>query len=167
MGIKEILFYLVAAGIVGMSLGVMFSGNIVRSTFSLLGVMAGIAGLYGILGVDYLAVVQVMIYVGGIMVLFLFAVMFTSKIQDINATNRHLGRIPAALLCVGVFAILATVIWTFPFQTTVQADAPTTAPLGKLLLGDYMVPFLALGVMVIMVLVGAVSLARPRKGENS
>lgn len=167
MGIKEILFYLVAAGIVGMVLGVMFSGNIVRSTFALLGVMAGIAGLYGILGADYLAVIQVMIYVGGIMVLFLFAVMFTSKIEDINATNRHLGRIPAALLCVGVFAILATVIWTFPFQTNVQADAPTTAPLGKLLLGDYLVPFLALGVMVIMVLVGAVSLARPRKGENS
>jgi len=162
--IMDILFYALAAFMLVMTGFVLFSRNIVHSVFALLGVTAGVAGIYGMLGFDYLAVAQVMIYVGGIMVLFLFAIMFTNRISDVQATNRAMGQIPAGLLCIAVLALLLLTIWTYPFTVRVAPEHYSTAPLGTALLGHYMSVFETAALLVVVTLVGAVAIARARKG---
>src|SRR6185369_10210389 len=96
-----IVSYLLAAVTVGSAAGVAFSTNIVYSAFSLMGTLMGAAGLFILLAADFVAVVQVLIYVGGILVLTLFAVMLTHRIADVRVSNRSLGRLPS-LAIIGV-----------------------------------------------------------------
>ena len=162
--IMDILFYALAAVMLVMTGFVLFSRSIVHSVFALLGVTMGVAGIFGMLGFDYLAVAQIMIYVGGIMVLFLFAIMFTSRISDIQATNRAMRRIPAGVLCVAVLGLLLLTIWTYPFSTRVLPEHYSTAPLGTALLGHYLSVVEVSAVLIVVTLVGAVSFGRARKG---
>src|SRR4029077_3114175 len=105
MEISTAVFYLVAIITVGSAAMVAFSRNIIYSAFSLLGAFGGVAGMYVCLGADFVAAVQLLIYVGGILVLVLFAVMLTHRITDVQITNRAAGRIPA-LIITGVFIYL-------------------------------------------------------------
>ena len=162
----KFLFYLVSLGIVGLTLITALSPNIIRSVFSLLGVMIGVACLYGILGSQYLAVVQIMIYVGGIMVLFIFAVMFTSKIQDVEVTNRSLGKIQAGIVSFAIFLMLVFVILYYPFPQGDIGEHQSVERLGKVISTDYLPFLLGIGVILLVSLVGAITIARPKKVEN-
>src|SRR6266478_5649204 len=92
------VFYLLAAITVGSALGVALSHSIVYSAFALMGTLLGVAAMFVLLGADFLGVVQLLVYVGGILVLTLFAVMLTHRISDVNVSNRAVGRLPAAVL---------------------------------------------------------------------
>src|SRR5678816_3994868 len=105
MSVSTAVFYLVALLTIFSAGVVAFSRNIIYSAFSLLGAFGGVAGLYVFLGADFVAAVQLLIYVGGILVLILFAVMLTHRITDVEVTNRAAGRIPA-LIIVGVLVYL-------------------------------------------------------------
>jgi NAD(P)H-quinone oxidoreductase subunit 6 len=135
MDISTAVFYLIAIITVGSAAVVAFSRNIIYSAFSLLGTFAGVAGLYVFLGADFVAGVQVLIYVGGILVLILFAVMLTHRITDVEITNRAAGRVPG-LLIVGVFlVILIQTIRETPWVRVKEvAHQPTTAKIGDLFL---------------------------------
>jgi len=154
------VFYLLAGLTVVTALGVALSRNILHSAFSLLGSLAGVAGLYFMLGADFVAVVQLLVYVGGILVLILFAVLLTRAITDIKISNLSvslIGALPAALL------LLAMIIFTTvkaPLQTTVASAAPTVARLGDALLREYLLPFEVASVVLLMALVGAMIIAR-------
>src|SRR5947209_8291830 len=94
-------FYGLAGTVIACAAGVAFSRNLLRSAFLLLGTLAGVAGLYLTLGADFVGVAQLMIYVGGVLVLLLFAVLMTGRIRDVRATNAALSRrvaVPAAAL---------------------------------------------------------------------
>ena len=84
MNVSTAVFYLIAAMTIGSALVVAVSRNIIYSAFSLLGTFMGVAGIYVFLGADFVAAVQVLIYVGGILVLILFAVMLTHRITDVE-----------------------------------------------------------------------------------
>ena len=125
MEISTAVFYLIAIITVGSAVVVAFSRNIIYSAFSLLGTFAGVAGLYVFLGADFVAAVQVLIYVGGILVLILFAVMLTHRITDVEITNRAVGRLPG-LLVVGVFlALLIQTIRETPWVKVKEAGSST------------------------------------------
>ena len=160
MILLKLIFYGLSLEIVACTLIVAFSGNIVRSAFALLGATLGIAGLYGFIGADYVAVAQVMIYVGGIMVLFLFAVMFTSRIAQVRATNRAMRRPPAALLCLAWLVLALFVIWTYPFVQGAEPPLPSAPRLGEALLGHYLLPLEVTGMLIVVTLVGAVVIGR-------
>src|SRR5437870_13792752 len=104
MNVSTAVFYLIAIITVGSAVMVAFSRNIIYSAFSLLGTFMGVAGIYIFLGADFVAAVQVLIYVGGILVLILFAVMLTHRITDVEVTNCAAGRSPA-LIFVGVIVL--------------------------------------------------------------
>ena len=78
MSIYDFIFYLFAAVTIVSGLMVVSSGNIVRSAYYLLSTLFGISGLYVLLGADFVAVTQIMVYIGGILILLLFGVMFFS-----------------------------------------------------------------------------------------
>src|ERR1043166_9297207 len=105
MEVGTVVFYLVALLVVASAAMVAFSHNIIYSAFSLLGTFAGVAGIYVFLGADFVAAVQLLIFVGGILVLILFAVMLTHRITDVEITNRAAGRLPGILI-VGIFLAL-------------------------------------------------------------
>ncbi|MBI2182129.1 MAG: NADH-quinone oxidoreductase subunit J [Deltaproteobacteria bacterium] len=140
---------------------VAFSRNIIYSAFSLLGTFAGVAGIYIFLGADFVAAVQVLIYVGGILVLVLFAVMLTHRITDVEITNRAAGRIPA-LIVVGVLVyLLAQTVRETPWAKAKEiVYAATTAKIGDLFLDTYLLPFELASLVLLAALIGAVVISR-------
>ena len=161
MDLSTAVFYLVAIVTVGSALMVAFSRNIIYSAFSLLGTFAGVAGLYVFLGADFVAAVQLLIYVGGILILILFAVMLTHRITDVEITNRAAGRIPA-LIVTGVFIYL--LVQTVRETPWVKAKEiiyqPTTAKIGDLFLDSYLLPFELASLVLLAALIGAVVISR-------
>ena len=161
MTVSTAVFYLVVVVTIGSAMMVAFSRNIIYSAFSLLGTFAGVAGIYIFLGADFVAAVQVLIYVGGILVLVLFAVMLTHRITDVEITNRTAGRIPA-LIVVGVLVyLLAQTVRETPWTKAKEiVYAATTAKIGDLFLDTYLLPFELASLVLLAALIGAVVISR-------
>jgi NADH-quinone oxidoreductase subunit J len=161
MDISTAIFALIAAVTVGSAMMVAFSRNIIYSAFSLLGTFAGVAGLYVFLGADFVAAVQLLIYVGGILVLILFAVMLTHRITDVEITNRAAGRIPA-LIVIAVFVyLLVQAVRETPWVKAKQiVHAATTANIGDLFLDSYLLPFELASLVLLAAMIGAVVISR-------
>lgn len=161
MEIATIIFYMVAAMTIGSAAMVAFSRNIIYSAFSLLGTFAGVAGIYVFLGADFVAAVQVLIYVGGILVLTLFAVMLTHRITDVQITNRAVGRSPALIVITIFIFLLVQVIRETPWVRAKEiVHAATTAQIGDLFLEGYLLPFELASLVLLVALIGAVVISR-------
>ncbi len=156
-----VIFYLVAAVTVVFAAVVAFSRNIVHSAFSLVGTFGGVAGIYVLLGADFVAAVQVLIYVGGILVLILFAVMLTHRIAEVEITNRSVGKLPAlitaGILLFSLFQAIQETRWVKAQET---GYLTTTAQIGDLFLQNYLLPFELASVVLLVALIGAVILSR-------
>ena len=156
------IFFLLFAGLtVGSAMLVAFTKNIVHAGFALLGTLGGAAGLFVMLSADFVAVTQLLIYVGGVLVLVLFGVMLTSKIGQVAVTNESTGRWPVGIICLLLFILLSKIVMTGEWQAM---ESPgfivTTAPIGNALLGPYLLPFEVASVVLLGALVGAVLLVR-------
>ncbi len=163
----DFVFYLIAAVTIISAAGVAFSPNIVYSAFSLLGTFMGVAGIYVLLAADFVAVIQVLIYVGGILVLMIFAVMLTHRIADVKISNRSVGRLPALLVVACVAAAMAkAVLGTTWHAVAAGTPAPTTYAIGNGFLGDYILPFELASVVLLAALIGAVVLSRKELREE-
>jgi NAD(P)H-quinone oxidoreductase subunit 6 len=161
MDIATAVFYLVALITVGSALMVALSRNIIYSAFSLLGTFAGVAGLYVFLGADFVAAVQLLIYVGGIQILILFAVMLTRRITDVEITNRAAGRIPAVIIIGLLIYVLVQAVRETPWVKVKEAVyQPTTAKIGDLFLEEYLLPFELASLVLLAAMIGAVVLSR-------
>jgi len=161
MNVATAVFYLIALITVVSAGMVAFSRNIIYSAFSLLGTFMGVAGLYVFLGADFVAAVQVLIYVGGILVLILFAVMLTHRITDVEITNRAAGRIPA-LIIVGalLYLLIQFVKETRWAKAQEVVYAATAAKIGDLFLSTYLLPFELASLVLLAAMIGAVVLSR-------
>ncbi len=161
MDISTAVFYLIALITVASAGVVAFSGNIIYSAFSLLGTFMGVAGLYIFLGADFVAAAQVLIYVGGILVLILFAVMLTHRITDVAITNRAAGRLPALLIVGVLFYFLTQSIKQTSWVKAKETDySPTAAKIGELFLEQYLLPFELASLILLAAMIGAVVLSR-------
>jgi len=161
MKISTAVFYLVAIITVGSAAMVAFSRNIIYSAFSLLGAFGGVAGIYVFLGADFVAAVQLLIYVGGILVLVLFAVMLTHRITDVQITNRAAGRL-TALIVTGVllYLLVETVRGTSWAKAKELVYRATTGTIGDLFLESYLLPFELASLVLLAALIGAVVISR-------
>ncbi|MDI6788270.1 MAG: NADH-quinone oxidoreductase subunit J, partial [Planctomycetota bacterium] len=139
---------------------VAFSRNIVHSAFALLVTFFGVAGIYVFLGADFLAIAQVVIYVGGILVLILFAVMLTSKITDVKLSNPQTSPYIAGPLVFLIFVGLVWLIMTTPWQVKGTLDIGGISAIGEALLGRYLLAFEVSAVLLLGALLGATYLAR-------
>jgi NAD(P)H-quinone oxidoreductase subunit 6 len=162
----DLLFYAFAAATVISAAGVAFSPNIVYSAFSLMGSLMGVAALYVFLAADFVAVVQVLIYVGGILVLTLFAVMLTHRIADVRISNRSVGRLPALVIVAVVGGVMGKAVLSTTWHTTpAGTPVPTTYGIGNGFLTDYLLPFELASVVLLAALIGAVVLSRKELTE--
>jgi NAD(P)H-quinone oxidoreductase subunit 6 len=159
---SELLFYALAALSMVSGAGVAFSRNILYAALSLLGTLLGIGALFVFLSADYVAVSQLLIYIGGVLVLILFAVMLTSKIGDKSHTNPSVGILPGIGLTVALLAVLGYVVTKSPW--IVKPDAPqitqTARTIGDLFLREYLLPFEVASLVLLATLIGAVVIAR-------
>jgi NADH-quinone oxidoreductase subunit J len=161
MDLSTAVFYLIALITVVSAGMVAFSSNIIYSAFSLLGTFMGVAGLYIFLGADFVAAAQVLIYVGGILVLILFAVMLTHRITDVAITNRAAGRVPAVIIIGVLLYLLIQAIKETPWVKAKEVVyAPTTAKIGDLFLEQYLLPFELASLILLAAMIGAVVLSR-------
>ncbi|WP_438025120.1 NADH-quinone oxidoreductase subunit J family protein [Sorangium sp. So ce233] len=151
-------------GLAALTLGsaglVAFSRNIIHSALALLGTFLGVAGLYVTLSADFLAATQVLVYVGGTLILILFAVMLTSRIQEMKVSNPHGGLAVAFVLVTAVLLVLGRVATRTPWPAEARPAMPSTAKLGHAFLGEYLLPFELGSIVLLAAMIGAVVLAR-------
>lgn len=162
-GVQLVSFGLLSLMMIGAALGVVLISNIVYSAFLLGGVFISIAGLYLLLNADFVATAQVLIYVGAVNVLILFAIMLVNKREDfVPLPKAWIRKAATGLVCIGLFLLLATMVvvtpWSFSTQTPVGNGA--IVAIGKHFFTDYLLPFELASILLLMALVGAVVLAR-------
>ncbi|HPS64909.1 MAG TPA: NADH-quinone oxidoreductase subunit J [Ignavibacteria bacterium] len=150
-----ILFYLFAFLTVGFAFIVVFSENVIYSAVSLFGSLFGVAGLYVLLRADFLALTQVMIYIGGILILLIFGIMLTSRITNAEIRTTNLGSIPAGLISAGVLIINTK--WSIKPEILKEE---TIRQIGTLMLTDFLLPFEIASIVLLIALVGAAMYAR-------
>ncbi|MFZ1289853.1 MAG: NADH-quinone oxidoreductase subunit J [Melioribacteraceae bacterium] len=164
MELYDIIFYLFAAITIISAVIVVNARNIVHAAFSLLLTFFGVSGIYVLLGADFLAVVQIMVYVGGILILLLFGVMLTNKITNVEIRSGSFQVLPAIVGLAAFAAILFGVMTSTNWKSQSFEIANTTSfELGKLLISEYVLVFELLGILLLVALIGAASIARRDK----
>jgi NADH-quinone oxidoreductase subunit J len=164
MNFYDIIFYLFATITIVSAVVVVNAKNIIHAAFSLLLTLFGVSGIYVLLGADFLAIVQIMVYVGGILILLLFGVMLTNKITNVEIRTGAIYVFPA-IVVVGAFtAILFSVVTSTNWHVgRLDTSNPTTKMLGHVLLTDYVLVFELLAILLLIALIGAASIARRDK----
>lgn len=172
-GVQFVSFGLLAVMMIGAALGVVLFSNIVYSAFLLGGVFISIAGLYLLLNADFVAAAQVLIYVGAVNVLILFAIMLVNKREDfVPITNGWIRKGATALVCTGLFALLSTMVLSTPWaiSTAPAAAESSIVRIAEHFFSDYLLPFELASVLLLMAMVGAIILARreflPEQASN-
>ena len=161
------IFYGVAALVLGSALYVVLGKNLVHSAFALVAAFFGVAVFYVYLGADFLAGAQVLIYVGGILTLLLFGVMLTNRIYNLNLHSGAIQVVPGALSAGLIFALLVWIINSVDWGAMNSGDpGPTSESIGRLLVGDYLLPFEIASVLLLIALMGAAMLVRRRSGSS-
>ncbi len=189
---QDIVFWVLSIAAIGAALGVVLVRDLFRAVLLLAGVFVAVAGFFVLLSAEFLAVVQVLIYVGAISILFIFAIMLTRNVRQGNLPNRL--QIPAVLFSTLLLAALVVVATSTEWnlipdgektgvdlvqtqsvnvlstgaleQAGVVSDEAKAqaekAGLADLLIGPFVLPFEAVSVLLLAALVGGLALARPQ-----
>ncbi len=192
MWFEQLVFWILSVTAIAGALGVMLVRDLFRSALLLAMVFVAVGGLFVLMNAEFLAVVQILIYVGAIAVLFIFAVMLTRDVQQGNAPNRL--QIPAALvsalLLAAMIATAVTTDWTtlagaglenkgqiaqtqavgIPDATELagagltasEVESVSGGGLADLLIGDFVLPFEAVSLLLLAAAIGGLALARGR-----
>ena len=193
MVFQDVVFWTLAVVAIGAALGVVMVRDLFRAALLLATAFIAVAGFFVLLSAEFLAVVQVLIYVGAISILFIFAIMLTRDVTQGNAPNRL--QIPAvlfpALLLVSLILVAVSTDWRFlsPEQeqraglaqvqsvgisagdavgqvglvTDSAKDQVQDEGLADLLIGQFVLPFEAVSLLLLAALIGALALARPQR----
>jgi NADH-quinone oxidoreductase subunit J len=154
--------YLSSAIILASALFVVRSKNLIHSVLWLAMTLLGTAALYAQLDAPFLAGVQVLTYVGGVVTLMIFGVMVTRRHEGANAPSDHGEEDRGFIFATALFVLLALAIWKSPMALATPQPSPTTAQLAHALLDDYLIAFEVLSLLLLAAIVGAVVLARRR-----
>ena len=163
--LKTFIFYGFALLTVASALVVVTVRNIVHAAFSLMVTLFGVAGLYVFLQADFLAATQVIVYVGGILVLILFGVMMTSGRLEMRLHIERGQLLLGGVISVALLMLLLTVIANTPKWKNLSDDGeqlePTTRRIGELILnGQFLLPFEVVSVLLLVALIGAALISR-------
>ena len=172
---QNVFFYLMAAVIIGAAVAVVTTKNVVRAALYLIVVFASVVGIYLLLAAEFVAVTQILVYIGAIMVLMLFGIMLTrariGREVDLTNDNWWVG-LATAVLLVGVMAYALIDRWgddqldrEIQIDNVVDATGPSnTSTVSDSIFTDYLVPFEVVSVLLTAALVGAIVLARKDRG---
>ncbi len=164
-GILEVLsFYGCAILTVVCALGVCASKNIVRMAVWLFGALGAVALLYFLMAANFIGAIQLIVYVGGTLILLVFGVMLTTKSPWVRFEAKRWELIGAGVVCLALLVCLCTVLCRTAWHAAEGAmPGAAVAEIGRSLLTTYLVPFEVAGVLLMIVMVGAAHLARQEK----
>ena len=162
-GINLIFWFIALMTIISASI-VVLSNNLIYSAVSLLFTLLGIAGLYVFLWADFIAITQILIYVGGILVLIIFGIMLTHRITDVTLSQSSNQQILGGGIILIIFLGLSFMMLNTPwFQDTAVEPQETINQIGYLLMIDYLLPFEVASILLLVALIGAALLSRSSK----
>lgn len=157
MSLQQLIFYLFIVIAVISASAILFSKNVFRAALWLLTGLVSIAALFVMTLAEFVGVAQILIYAGGVLVVILFGIMFTSKLAEkplvVENTNLFSGILAGSV----IFGLLAKLILQYVPQqhTAVQPPSATTDTIGNYLITDYSLPFEVIGILLLLALVGA------------
>ena len=164
--LASLVFAVLAAGVILTALAVVAFPNMFHSALALVATLSLVAAFFALLGADFLAASQILVYVGGIMIIMLFVVMFSQ--QPLDALQRQVNDqwLPGLLLSLVVCAALVRSVSKFTSeQVGFTALTPTSDSIGHLLLGEMVLPFEVISLVLLAALVGAVLFGQDKQ-EN-
>jgi NADH-quinone oxidoreductase subunit J len=167
MELTTLLFYLFAIVTIAAAAVMVFSRNIVHSAFSLMFTLIGVAALYVLLYADFLAAAQLLVYVGGILILILFGVMLTTQGLTFDFKTSTVNFTPASVLSVAAAVLL---IYAFVQTDWNIAESgvrdETVREMGMMLMGAYVLPFIVIGVLLLIAIIGAILMSTRLSAHN-
>jgi NADH-quinone oxidoreductase subunit J len=156
-----LIFYVLAIIAAGSAMMVVTLKNIFHSALFLVLAFFSIAGLYVILNAEFLAAVQVLIYVGAITILMIFAIMLTHQLFSKSLRQVNEQVIPASLIVLVFFALsIFTLVKTAWPISGGQLPSDRIFEMGRLLMSDYVIPFEVVSIVLLVALIGAIIIAR-------
>lgn len=158
-----VTFWIMAVVVVAAALGVVFLRNVFRAALTLILCFISVAGLYITLSADFLAAVQILVYVGAISVLIILAVMMTREVQHGNPSNKM--KIPAAVVAVVLLGILVYTVTATNWKIATGAPlTPTTVPLATKLFSEngFILPVEIGAVLLLAAIIGAIVITREK-----
>ena len=159
----QVVFIILSVITLGAALAVVTSKNLFHSALFLVLSFVGVAGLYVLLEAGFLAAVQIMVYVGAIAILIIFAIMLTRRLMSKELVQSNTQWAASALAALLLFALLGIVLLRVDWPVT-GGDVPaeSISILGQELMGTYAVPFEVASVLLLVALVGSIIIARER-----
>ena len=161
------LSYLLFGGIcfftVITAIWVVLSPNLIHAAVSLLFTLFGVAGLYVFLYADFIAATQIIIYVGGILVLIIFGVMLTNNIADPKLSNKSQNQLVGGVFSFALLIMLSNIVFdTNWFVKELITRESTVNDIGMMLLSTYLLPFEVVSILLLAALIGAAMLSRKK-----
>lgn len=177
MDISPAFFYLFAAVAIGFSLAVIFKKNPVSNAFSLVVVFFAFAAIYALLGAHLIATLQILVYAGAIMVLFVFVIMLlNADAPSFDMGRSHVGlRIGSVAMCLALFALFVWALKNSPSTVVpgpytveaVEAGGGNTRVISELMFSQYILPFELTSVLLLTGIVGAVAIAKRKQSVKT
>ena len=156
----DVLFLLFAAAMIGASLLVVTMRDIIRCGLALMASLGALAGLYVVLGAPLVAAAQVLVYIGGITVLILFAIMLTQSKAAPTRLVFQTQAIPAAIAAIVLAILIAITVTATDWGAVTSRIGTATDALARLLFADFVLPFEVVSVLLLAAVIGGVFLAR-------
>lgn len=157
----EFTFWFIIALTISSAGMVVLSNQLIYSAMALLSTLFGVAGIYVFLWADFIAGVQVLVYIGGILILIIFGIMLTNRISSVRLSQTNLqqgvGGAVAIWLCILMSLVISKTPW---FQVDASEPVETVAEVGTLLLTKYLLPFESISLLLLGALIGAAVLSR-------
>jgi NADH-quinone oxidoreductase subunit J len=162
MSAEAILFFLFAGLAALGALNVILQRHPIHSALSLILVMVALAVLYLMLGAEFIAAIQVIVYAGAIMVLFVFVIMLLNAGEEERSGLSRMAKYAGIPLAALLLAELAYLLYQGSPQTLVEPDrfVGRTAPVGHLLFKDFVLPFELTSIVILIAILGAIVLAK-------
>ena len=157
----EMLFWLIAVFTIASAAMVVLNNQLLYSAIALLFTLFGVAGLYIYLWADFIAGVQLLVYIGGINVLIIFGIMLTNRISSIRLSQTNVQQGVGGVVSFWLLILICMVISKTPwYQTTSAEPSSTVREVGTLLMTKYILPFEAISLLLLGALIGAALLSR-------
>ena len=157
----NVAFGLIVALTLGSAFVVVLSQQLLYSAIALLFTLFGIAGLYIFMWADFMAGVQIIVYIGGILVLLIFGIMLTNKISSVNISHTSLQKSGGAVIALsGLGLLIPMILNTSWYQLSSKEPSQTADSIGRLLMMEYLLPFEVASLLLLGALIGAAMLSR-------
>ena len=158
--LASVSFYAVLVGVLATAILTVTVRNLFHAAIFLAFTLIGVAVIYFFLHAEFLAGIQILLYVGAIMTLVIFAIMLTSKIGDPQVPQSHRQGIPVLIALAAAGAFLISMILKMPWNAVLTAQKIDAVDLGKALMREFVFPFEIISLVLLAAMIGAIVIAR-------